>query len=243
MAAAVILATYGAMYGLKIGIEPPVVVFPAWCHKDNDAKKELCINLPFQLGAWSGEKTELDPKIFDATEAKIAENRVYSDDSGHTLSLHIAYYDNVDAGVWHCPTNCYRCSGWQCSKEAEIPLAVEGSNAPKVYFTRWKNNEGAECLVVHWYDLGGNILYDRLGMGMARMALRGRSTWPPLVKILIQNQTNAVSDEDKENQLDFSKRVFLWLHEQSRRSGELPGSPEKTAPVKSKGTTNSKSPA
>jgi EpsI family protein len=234
LAAVIVFATYGAMFGLKFVIQPPEVVFPAWCHKNNDVNNpELSINLPLQLGGWSGVKTDLDPVIFNATEAKIAENRIYTDDSGHTFSLHIAFYDNVDAGVWHCPTNCYRCSGWQCTSELKQRLGIEGSSSPEVLLTQW-TKEDSQCLVVHWYDLGDTILYDRFGLGQARYNLRGRPNWPPLVKILIQNQNNGTSQEDKEQILSFAKQVYLWLdgvsHGKGATSGVLPVStPEKSA--------------
>ncbi|MCC6126729.1 MAG: EpsI family protein [Pirellulales bacterium] len=249
-AAAIVLAIYGAMYGLKAGIQPPQVVFPAWCRADNDAKKALNINLPYRLGAWSGTKTELDPKIFDATGAKIAENRSYADDFGHTISLHIAYYDDVDAGVWHSPTNCYRCNGWQCREEEKMPLKEEGkaasagvdSSAPEVYFTRW-DKEQEQCLVMHWYYLEGRIFYDRFGLGAARVALRGRSTWPPMIKVLIQGQINAVSDDDKENLLNFSKEISNWLNEQSQKSGAAPGATAKAPAEKPNSAAKSAIPA
>jgi hypothetical protein len=234
-AAAIVLAIYGTMYALKAGIQPPQVVFPAWCHKDNDLKKELNINLPLRLGVWSGTKTELDPKIFVATGAKIAENRSYADDLGRTVSLHVAYFDDVDAGVWHSPTNCYRCSGWQCRKEEKIPLKEGGKTSaadadlasPEVYFTRWEK-EQEQCLVMHWYYLEGRIFYGRAGLGAARFAMRGRSTWPPMIKVLIQGRINAVSEDDKENLLNFSRAIFNWLNEQSQKSGAAPGASAKS---------------
>jgi EpsI family protein len=221
-AAVIIIVTYGAMHALKAGIRPPEVVFPQWTVKD----------LPLQLGLWSGQKTELDPKIFDATEAKIAEDRNYVDDAGHIISIHLAMYDDVDAGVWHCPTNCYRCNGWQCRQDAKEPLSVEQTPAPQVYFTQW-DHEGTQCMVVHWYQLGDTILYDRMGLGMARVALRGRATWPQLIKILIPNQPNATAEEDNERLLDFSKQIYLWLNDPARASASPAGKLEKPAPAKS----------
>jgi EpsI family protein len=239
VAAGIILVIYGAMFGLKAGIRTPEVVFPKWCHKDNDEKKELNINLPFQLGSWSGTKTELDASIFDATGAKIAENRSYSDDSGHTVSLHIGYYSDVEAGVWHSPITCYRCAGWQCLEDAKMPLA-EGSPAPEVWFSKWDRESQTQCLVMHWYYLGGTIFYDRGTFGNARFALRGRSTWPPLVKVLIQNRLNATTEEDKESLLSFSKQIYQWLNEQEK--GKMPTTAAKIAVEEPKGAANAKPP-
>jgi EpsI family protein len=241
LAAVIIVATYGALYGLKMGIKPPEVVFPNWCHADNDPAKELKINLPNVLGGWTGEKADLDAKIFNATEAKVAENRNYTDESGRVISLHIAYYDNADAGVWHCPTNCYRGNGFQCREESKVPL--EGvSPVQKVLLTRWVR-EDSDCMVVFWYDLGGATIFDRFDLGFERVKLRGQPTWPPLIKVLIQGRPNAVSQEDRERLLSFSKQVHLWLAEQSHRVGGAPPTSAKPAPEKSTGATESKDPA
>ena len=232
MAAVIIGATYGAMHLLKAGIKPPEVVFPDWSIKD----------LPFQFGAWSGQKAELDPKIFDATEAKIAENRIYADDAGHIVSIHMAMYDDVDAGVWHCPTNCYRCNGWQCREESKESLGVEQSPAPKVYFSQW-DREGTQCLVAYWYQLDDTILYDRFGLGGFRAKMWGRPTWPPLIKILIQSPNNATSDEDKERLLSFSKQVYLWLNEPAHKTAASPEISKKPASAKSNTAAEKKIPA
>jgi hypothetical protein len=220
VATAIIAATYGAMYALKAAIKPPEVIFPAWCHRDNDEKKELCVNLPLNLGVWSGKKEKLDPEIFNATQATIAEDRSYTDGKGHYVSLHFAMFADVDASVVHCPTNCYRRSGWQCFEESKEPLNVDQTPAPKVYYSRWDKEGQQQCLVVHWYQWDSSILYDRLGLGITRSTLLGRPTWPPVFKILVQNQTGATSDEDKERILDFSKQIYTWLNSQSPKAGD-----------------------
>jgi EpsI family protein len=232
VATAIIAATYGAMYALKAAIKPPEVVFPAWCHRDNDEKKELCVNLPLKLGAWSGKKEKLDPAIFNATQATIAEDRSYNDGNGHNVSLHFAMFADVDASVVHCPTNCYRANGWQCFEESKEPLKVEQTSAPKVYYSRWDKEGQHQCLVVHWYQWDDSILYDRLGLGMTRSALLGRPTWPPVFKILLQNQINATSDEDKDRLLDFAKQIYAWLNSQSHKAGDDSAASEESKPLK-----------
>jgi EpsI family protein len=233
VSAVIIIAIYGIMFVVQAGNRTPAVDFPNWCHKDNDPKKELSINLPLQIGSWSGVKTELDPNIFNATGAKIAENRTYSDDAGHTVFLHIAYFDDVETGVWHAPTNCYRCAGWQCLAGAKMPMEIEGSPAAEVYFTHWDKESTVQCFVTHWYYLGGNMLYGREGLPEARWSLRGRSAWPPLIKILVQNRPNALSDDDKESLLNFSKQIYLWLNDAEHRNSETSAVAAKPAMEKS----------
>jgi hypothetical protein len=242
LAAAIIAVTYSLLFAWKKA-KPPEVEFPNWCHLDNDPHKPLAINLPYQLGGWSGTKAELDPEIFSATESKVAENRNYLDESGNAVSLHIGYYDDLDAAVHHCPTNCYRCSGFQCREETKT--ALEDVSPPRnVWFSRWaKEDRGsnAECFVVFWYDLGGTTLYDRFDLGIERMKRRGQTTWPPMVKILIQGRMGVVNQEERERVMSFARQVDLWLAEQSRR-GEV-GVTAKAAPEKLAGAAESKEPA
>lgn len=242
LAAAIIAVTYSGLFAWKKA-KPPEVVFPNWCHVDNNPSKPLAINLPYQLGGWSGTKADLDPRIFNATEAKVAENRNYLDESGNAISLHIAYYDNPDAGVFHCPTNCYRCSGFQSREETKI--ALENVSPPRnVWFTRWAREDhsgNAECFVVFWYDLGGTTLYDRFDLGLQRMRLGGRATWPPLVKVLIQGRMGLVSQDERERVLNFARQVDLWLAQQW--SGDEAGAAAKAAPAKAAPADEVKEPA
>jgi hypothetical protein len=242
LTAVIIALTYSVLFAWKKA-KPPEVVFPSWCHLDNDLNKPLNINLPYQLGGWSGTKAELDPKIFDATEARVAENRNYLDESGNAVSLHIAYFDNLDAGVEHCPTNCYRCSGFQCRQETKTPL--EDVSPPRnVWFTRWAKEDrtgNAECFVVFWYDLDGTTLYDRFDLGIERMRRAGRPTWPPLIKILIQGRMGVVSQQERERVMNLARQIELWLTEQARSGGEVDAA--KAAPEKSAPATKSKEPA
>lgn len=231
------------MYALKIGIQPEVV-FPAWCHKDNDLKKDLNVNLPLQLGEWSGQETKSDPAIFNATGAKVAVDRIYTDNSGHKFTLHVAYYDDVEAGVWHSPLTCYPAHGWHSDSQLKQRLAVDTSPQPEVLLTQWhQEDQPLNCLVVHWYSLGDTILYERLGLGAARFNLRGSPTWPPLVKILIQNQNNSVNDIDKESILSFAKQVYLWLDGISHEKRVPSKTPAKAAAEKSSKTAETKTPA
>jgi hypothetical protein len=225
IAAAIVVLTYGAMHVLNAGIKPAEVVFPAWVDAIFDKDK----GLPMQLGSWTGQKCKLDPLIFAATGAKIAEDRIYTDDIGHSVSMHVAVFDDPDEGLIHTPFNCYRTQGFQSRKEKLEPLPGEQTNAPEVFFTHWDQDGQNPCLVVHWYQLGDTMIYDRFGLGKARFAMR---TWPPLIKILIQ--INGTTDDDKELIMNYSKLVHSWLNQPSHKAETqiITGS-KSTAPDKS----------
>ena len=61
--------------------------------------------MPLELGQWHGRPTEMDPKIALATEAAPGTivNRVYQDESGHSISMHTAMFADPRGGVFHTP--------------------------------------------------------------------------------------------------------------------------------------------
>jgi hypothetical protein len=236
VSASIIGVIYLAMIALKAGTQPPEVVFPAWCYKNNDpSNKTLSVNLPMKLGEWTGQIVDLDEKRFVKTDASIADNREYIDESGHRISVHIAYFADVEAGVWHDPTNCYRCAGWHLKEESKVPMdgrSSRESDDSEVYLTRWEKEQSPSCLVAHWYYLDGRIFYGRDGLMKARWEMRGRESWPPMVKILLQ--TTGTSQADQEAVLQFSKQVHLWLDQQSKSVKEPASAAEKPAAAKAK---------
>jgi hypothetical protein len=235
IAAAIVVLTYGAMHVLNAGIKPAEVVFPAWVDTIFDKDK----GLPMQLGPWTGQKCNLDPVIFAATGAKFTEDRIYTDDIGHSVSMHIAIFDNPDDGLIHTPFNCYRTQGFQSRKEKLEPLPGEQKPAPQVFFTQWDQDGLNPCLVVHWYQLGDTMIYDRFDLGTARFAMR---TWPPLIKVLIQ--INGTTDDDKELIMSYSKLVYAWLNQPSHKAETLTiTGPNTTAPANSEKSAKPNLPA
>jgi hypothetical protein len=227
IATAIVIAIYGSMLGLKAAIKPPEVIFPAWSTKD----------LPFQLGSWVGQKAELDPAIFEATEAALAEDRIYHDEFGHTLSLHMAMYSDPDAGILHCPTRCYGANGWKSLKESKESLGVGQTPEPLVYFVRWDHEIAGQCFIVYWYQMGDVMLFDQLGLGSARFAFRKESAWPPLVKVLIQG--NDTSEEGRERLMDFAKKVYLWLNLPSHKTESAASPAQSHSPAQAARATES----
>jgi hypothetical protein len=237
VSASIIGVIYLAMIALKAGTQPPRIDFPDWCYKNNDpSTKILSVNLPMKLGEWTGQNAELDEKRFVKTDAAVADNREYIDESGHRLSVHVAYFNDVDAGVWHDPTNCYRCAGWHLKEESTVHMdgrSSRESNAPEVYLTRWEKEQTPSCLVVHWYYLDGRIFYGRDGLAKARWEMRGRESWPPLVKVLLH--VNGTTQADQDSVLQFSKQIYLWLNQQqSKESKASPPTAEKSPAGKTK---------
>ena len=197
----IILATYGISYLVKAGIEPPEVEMPTWTFRE----------MPLQLEKWRGEDTQLDPKIAEATGADVIVDRIYRDDMGSVVSLHTAMFKDSPEGVMHTPTNCYRANGWNLVKDAREKVTVSDNLTIPVAVTTWEKS-GERVIVVYWYQLGENVVYDRLGLGNLRWRMPGKSKWPVSIKVMLQISVTD-PDETKSLIMGFAERVAKWLNQ------------------------------
>jgi EpsI family protein len=201
----IVLAAYGISYVLEAATEPPEVERPDWTLRD----------LPFQLGAWRGEDTEMDPKIAIATGAYFIVNRIYRDESTHIVSLHTAMFEDPAEGVYHSPLNCYLASGWKKLDEKREDVKVAEDLSIAVSLTTWEK-EGEKILVVYWFQLGQHVLYGRLDLGGVRWEMRGQPTWPVLLKTMVQI-TMTEPEETKTAALGFVRQFAEWLNRPAHR--------------------------
>ncbi len=59
--------------------------------------------LPMELGRWKGEEVQLDRRLFQALDAKVAIDRVYRDEEGHRVLLHAAVFTRYGPSAEHYP--------------------------------------------------------------------------------------------------------------------------------------------
>ncbi|MGA2030840.1 MAG: exosortase C-terminal domain/associated protein EpsI, partial [Thermoguttaceae bacterium] len=144
-----------------------------------------------------------------ATEAASSITRSYQDSNGHAISMHLALFDDPDRGVYHSPTNCYRAQGWARLGGRDVSLQVPGRPTIQVRLSTWQR-EGDKILVLYWYELGENVLFERIDMGAVRWKMRGRATWPPMVKVLLQ--TSAAEAGLAQSQLlQIAAQIRQWV--------------------------------
>ena len=67
-------------------------------------------------------------------------------------------------------------------------------------------------LFVLWGAILGHLLYDRLDLGNLRWKMRGQSTWPVLVKVLVRFPLGN-PDTTKKTLLGFMEEVGKWLNQ------------------------------
>jgi EpsI family protein len=201
----VVLVAYGISYLVQVATEPPEIEQPNWTIRE----------LPLQLGAWHGEDFEMDPKLAVATGADVIVNRMYRDNSGHTVSLHTASFLNPAEGIYHNPLNCYAANGWLKTEEKFEEVKVADDLSIVVRLTTWEK-ENEKIRVLYWFQLGRHLLYERFDLGTIRWSMRGQPTWPILVKVMVQINMSEGTDT-KTAVLGFARQLAQWLNQPAHR--------------------------
>jgi EpsI family protein len=220
VAAAVIISTYLGVRVVGKLRETPPVVLPNWNVKD----------LPKQLGEWKGEDTELDKRLFQAEGAHSVVERQYHNDSGVAVSLHMAIFDNPTEGIWHNPVSCYTSAGWNPVEITSVPISDTAENSDKIALSVWEKS-GDKAIVAYWFQLGEHRLYGRWDMGFnVRWQMRGRKTWPALIKVLLSTSAGTKSEETKTQFLKFADLVHQWINQPTHNNTNSESAAEPAAP-------------
>ncbi len=166
-------------------------------------------HLPLRFDKWLGERQKLDPDVFDHVGADTVLERVYHDNAEHEVRMHVAVFGSKpDDGVYHAPTNCYPTAGWRLLEESRVAVPVRDHNQ-MVDVSTWERR-GETVHVVYWYRMGEDTLFNRVDMGNVRWARRGQTSWPPLIKVLLET---AATDKyaARLQVLDVAAMLQAWL--------------------------------
>ncbi len=204
IAAALVALIYYANHAVEASLKVPDVELP-----------KINFNvMPMEFEQWSGEESDLDSRIFVATGAQTIVNRTYHNNKKHTVSSHVAVFDDPDEGIYHSPVNCYRASGWRLTEDTRESLPVGKDSSILVRYTTWER-EGERVAVLYWFQLGEYTLFDRYEMGRVRWKMRNLETWPALVKVLLQTPVGGDNDlyKAKERLQSIAKFTYNWINE------------------------------
>ena len=139
---ALLIVICGSLAVHAIGEPPPVPLLQSFDH------------FPLRLGLWQGDRSYIDPQIFQATEADSYFDANYSaPDQKAPVSLYIAHYEKQGAGgLGHNPGVCMTGAGWQTlesgTREIGPGLAVN-------YLLLKREGAGTLLLVYYWNILQG----------------------------------------------------------------------------------------
>jgi EpsI family protein len=199
VAAALVALGYFGIGAVRAYISLPMVRPPA-----ADIRK-----LPMRLGKYQGEIKELDKELFDRVGAEAVVERAYRDDADNIVSLHLAIFKDPDTGVSHAPDNCYRAKGWRRVKQERIEVPDSGQPPLLVDLSTWEGKSGS-VMVLFWYRFGDRTLFGKWGMFKARWAMSGQSSWPSMIKVLLQTPVTDVP-MSRGRILDMARLINDWV--------------------------------
>jgi exosortase D (VPLPA-CTERM-specific) len=104
-------------------------------------------HFPLQVGPWQGQRTYMNPQIFEKTDADSYFDADFSSPKKESVSLYIAHYEaQVSAGgLGHNPGNCMTGSGWKTLESGTTEIAP---NLPANYLLL--DRQGVRLLVYYW---------------------------------------------------------------------------------------------
>ena len=165
--------------------------------------------LPLIFDSWEGERTEMDDRVRQQVFAEVVVNRAYKHDTGSKVWVHLAILTDYSQGAIHQPHLCYRASGWKQESGERMEVYGSDQSSISVSLSTWKRKT-ERISVLFWYQLGPHIIIDRHDLGVARWALKGSDTWPPLVKVLMHIPEDE-SGEAKARIQGLAGHVHRWL--------------------------------
>lgn len=191
-------------------------VVPQWLKpKEIRLPQRNIRELPMQFGPWQGTAVKMDPRIAVRLDADMAIDRRYGHPAKQPVSVHVAVFRDLDAGVLHSPFNCYRSTGWEEIDTTRSTLQVADNLTIPVSLSTWQR-KGERVVVMYWYQVGDHILFDRWGLWLGvRWKMRGKRTWPALTKVLLQTAATDPTDPSDAiaNLEDIARHAYRWLNQ------------------------------
>ena len=115
-------------------------------------------NLPYSVGAWSGQERPLSERIVQAVSVSDYTKREYFSDGDAQIQLYVGYYGSQKAGdTIHSPKNCLPGSGWDPVRSGFATISVAGGRKIVVneYVIQQDQNKQ---LVFYWYQGRGRVI-------------------------------------------------------------------------------------
>ncbi len=153
-------------------------------------------DLPYTVGAWSGEERPLSERIVQAVSVSDYTNRVYFADGNVPVQLYVGYYGSQKTGdTIHSPKNCLPGSGWDPIHSGFASISVAGGR--QIVVNEYVIQKDANRqLVFYWYQGRGRVSASEYAgkFWMVADAISRNRTDGALVRLvtpIIDNETSA----------------------------------------------------
>lgn len=115
-------------------------------------------DLPYTVGAWSGQEHPLSERMVQAVSVSDYTNRLYSADGYAPVSLYVGYYGTQKTGdTIHSPKNCLPGSGWDPIHSALATITVADGRQIVVNDYIIQRDQDKQ-LVFYWYQGRGRVI-------------------------------------------------------------------------------------
>ncbi|HKV45488.1 MAG TPA: EpsI family protein [bacterium] len=111
-------------------------------------------DLPYQLSVWRGHAEPIDAMTVDRTRPDQMINRRYTDATGHSLMLYVAYYAR-EATRGQALSVCAVCDVLATGVDT---AQIDG--VPLTFNRGLIREDGTESVVLYWYQIGGRAVAD-----------------------------------------------------------------------------------
>jgi hypothetical protein len=159
-------------------------------------------------GDWTGKDEIMDKQEYNYAQLDEYVSRTYTNHDNRTMSVLLGIYDSPAVGLYHNPFNCYDTHGFVLKEHIRKPLSAANRPDTDISLTTW-DKEGRKFVVGFWYEVGDHTMFERQDLLGTQWAMRGKSKWPVMFKVLIQ--ATGDPNQAKVDVLEMAKAVREWL--------------------------------
>ncbi|MCA9134466.1 MAG: EpsI family protein, partial [Planctomycetales bacterium] len=171
----VLLVSYGSIGWLRSGIRSTV-----------PPKGVDLSTVPLEIDGWSGEETEIRDDTVQVLAAQSHINRLYRNDMGQIIALHLADWANSDTIIAapHHPQVCYPAAGWSVVERRAVEVESAAGTIPMELILFQKDQQ--RVVTAHWFQVGEVAFHSHDGFQSQRHRFWGTGAWPHTTKFLLQ---------------------------------------------------------
>jgi EpsI family protein len=141
--------------GLLIGA---LILLHTVSHGETIVPHQPLRELPYIIGAWSGQEYPLSQQVLHAVSVSDYTNRLYSTTGIAPVQLYVGFYGSQKTGdTIHSPKNCLPGSGWDPVRAGQATIALVGGR--KIVVNEYViQRDQDKQLVFYWYQGRGRVI-------------------------------------------------------------------------------------
>jgi len=188
-----------------------VVLMQTMSHGEAIVPRQPLHDLPFALGAWTGEERPLEERVVQVASVSDYTSRIYFQPAVLPVQLYVGYYASQRSGdTIHSPKNCLPGSGWDPIQSGYATIAVpsERNIVVNEYVIQQDQNKQ---LVFYWYQGRGRVIASEYAgkFWMVADAISRNRTDGALVRVI--TPMNDGEDKARARPVSFTQTLFPAL--------------------------------